>query len=172
MAGYSDRTLLETFTQTSPNIDCLAIVVPELPHAVDIEKLALICPKLRELTLCAHLMSGTWKWPDTLHDYAVAFSKLPCLEKLALNHDDAAVDLDNPDESHLFGKFSINCTQESAALRLDFCRHLANSCLSLTDIAFCPFEQKQSCIRVERIEDTVAEVGFTDNCGKFCWEAF
>lgn len=129
----------------------------------------MLCPGLRELTLCAYLLSGTWKWPETSHNYAAAFSNFRQLRRLALNHDDLAVELNDFGEMESFGKFSTACSEEGTDLRHAFCRSLAQSCSSLTEIAFCPIEQDQSRLLIERKGEILAEVRFTDNGGHFFW---
>jgi hypothetical protein len=91
---------------------------------------------------------GSWQWPDSAASYGQAFSTFPHLQELAINHNE---DIQNyeVDESSP-GKFTYDCTEKGAELRLAFAEEVAKKCSRLKDMAFCPLEQEKSRIQIRR----------------------
>lgn len=168
---FNGEALLDTFLGSTSELTSLALVTPKLPTSKTLYGLARKCPGLRELTLCAYLNSGTWKWPEEAGVYAAALADFPNLRKLAFNHDDSAVSVNNLGETESFVRFAVICTEEGARLRRTFVRELASRSATLEEIAICPLEQQKSRLAVEWCDGMFVNVDFVNSGRAFFWES-
>ena len=164
------QKILDTILKLCPDVIRLALVIPDLPTAKFMSDLAAKVPQLTELTMCAYLHGGTWRWSDSAAEYAQAISSFTCLQKLAINHDDLAVSLDAHGEEESFGRFSMNCSDASEVLRRAFIKQIAVVCPTIQHFAICPCEQENSRLARSLGHDSL--VDFVDDGTRFFWENF
>lgn len=148
--------LLQRF---APFVARLAWVLPTIPMPADIEMLSQHMPRLQELTLCAYMHLGAWLWTEPADKYAAAFSRLPDLRVLAINHYlvepelshvllDSATDSDMSAEVYFPGKFTLECSEAAKRDRFAFADTATKASSRLEAIVFCPAEQEDSIITV------------------------
>lgn len=164
------QIFLDDILDLCPGTTKLALVIPELPTSDTIRGLAAKAPRLSELTLCAYLHSGTWRWPDSAAEYGQAISSFNCLRKLSINHDDLAVELNDPGEEEPCGNFTAKCSDAGEILRRAFIKQIAEACPTIQDFAICPLEQEKG--RLVRSDEEGAVVEFIDDAPPFFWEKF
>ena len=151
--------LLRLLRLSAPGVTRLAWVLPTVPLPADIDLLSRYMPRLQELTLCAHMHLGAWRWSESASRYAVALSRLPRLRILAVNHYrvepepygvpwDPASDSDTSTEAYFPGKFTLECSEAAWQDRFNFADAVTKACPGLRGMVFCPIEQEHSIITV------------------------
>lgn len=161
---------LETMLKKCTGMKRLALAIPKIPQAQTIRDLAAKAPGLTELTLCAHLSAGTWRWSDSAKEYAQALAAFEHLQKLAINHDDLAVLLNAYGEEEPCGNFTGKCTDAGEVLRRAFVQELAEACPKLESVGICPLDQENSRLEIHRENASVVAVDYVEHSSQFFWE--
>ena len=137
----------------------LAWIFPAVPVPTDIELLSRFMPRLQELTLCAYMHLGAWRWTEPAAKYAAALSLLPELRVLAVNHyqvepesygipPDPASESYTSADAYFPGKFTLECSDAAWRDRLSCADAVTKACPRLRGVTFCPVEQEHSIITV------------------------